>query len=103
MSEQKSGVELIALERGRQLMPKSSGGEGWTYEHDDGHVHQELAMVAGTISVHNTDEEAYPEAENWGIIAKHETNRIKQLVIAGALIAAEIDRLQRLKQTPPTP
>lgn len=32
----------------------------------------------------------------WGLLRKHQRDRIRQLVIAGALIAAEIDRMQRL-------
>ena len=40
MAEQ-SGIERIAAERQRQIEQ-----EGWTAEHDDGHVNGELAMAA---------------------------------------------------------
>ncbi len=37
----KTGIELIAQERQRQVSE-----EGWTAEHDDGHTDQELARAA---------------------------------------------------------
>jgi hypothetical protein len=41
MSDTRSGVERIADERLRQIMT-----EGYSAEHDDGHIHGELAMAA---------------------------------------------------------
>ena len=31
--------------------------------------------------------------DGWGLVTKHRGDRVRQLTIAGALIAAEIDRL----------
>jgi hypothetical protein len=72
-----TGVELIAQERERQVTE-----EGWSAEHDDGHVRAELAWAAVCYAAPAN----IPNAE-----------RIRMLVKAGALIAAEIDRLLRLK------
>jgi len=99
----KTGAQLIALERGRQLKI-----EGWTPEHDDKHKQGEMAFaassyaqLAGQISIHGPkviDKElppgAWPWTLNWW---KPSENNIKNLVRAGALIAAEIDRLKRLE------
>ena len=91
-----SGVELIAAERRRQVEEK-----GWTAEHDRAHDHGELAVAAAELAVDGTD----AEVKAWGFagdlcgaVAKHgylgtAPNRIQALVIAGALIAAEIDRV----------
>ena len=89
------GIELIAAERIRQVEEK-----GWTLEHDDGHRHGELAKVAATLAVATTDavvrdEDGYGSGDNpWGLESKL-LDPIRALVVAGALIAAEIDRLQR--------
>jgi hypothetical protein len=89
MEKQKSvesGVDLIAAERARQV-----SAEGWTAEHDDGHTHGELAAAAAAY--------AWPYAPAlwpWGDGFKP-TSRERDLVRAGALIAAEIDRLRRAK------
>ena len=75
------GVELISKERERQINEK-----GYTSEHDDRCYGNTLAMLAeryifgSSSKLNSTDEE-----------------RIVELSKAGALIAAEIDRLQRLK------
>jgi hypothetical protein len=85
----KTGIELITEERADQIR------KGWDAKHDDGHDIAELAMVASVVAANDTGVQCGPEMEDWGIIAKHQNNRIHQLAIAGALIAAEIDRLQR--------
>jgi hypothetical protein len=100
----KTGAELIADERRRQIEE-----EGWTVEHDSQHEYGTLAVIAASLACDGTDAEVHdpfergnPCAENdgdcWGLIKKHGhksgNNRIKCLTIAGALIAAEIDRLQ---------
>jgi hypothetical protein len=101
-----TGVQLIAAERTRQIE-----GEKWTSEHDDGHRRGELAsagacyaMAASVHSSHhaNASEISPPrqwlfESEAWKPVA----NPIRNLVKAGALIAAEIDRLQRKANRPP--
>jgi len=88
----KTGVELIAEERADQIR------KGWDSFHDDNHSRGALAATAAVVSAHGTLlEKRVAKAPNWGIIRKHRGNRIHQLAISGALIAAEIDRLSRLK------
>jgi len=100
----KTGIELITEERQRQISQ-----EGWTPNHDDKMRHGQIAEAALTyIETHlirenfNEDKVAvriadvagdrWPWAEQWF----KPKNSIHDLVKAGALIAAEIDRLQRL-------
>ena len=92
------GVSLIAEERNRQVAK-----EGYTTEHDDSHTGGELAAAATVYA------SPYPikakslisgeyVADVWPWDAhdfKPSGNRIRDLVKAGALIAAEIDRLHR--------
>ncbi len=103
-----TGAERIAAERQRQIEQ-----EGWTAEHDDQHTEGELAWAAvcyaapGWVfrrAVSEREETLYfdPWPETWG---KHwdkrcKHSRIRELEIAGALIAAEIDRLLRKRETP---
>lgn len=91
------GIDLIAAERERQISQ-----EGWTPEHDDQHRFAEIAQNAALLVVSGTDAsvDLHGEAINWGLAEKHKGNRIRQLTIAGALIAAEIDRLNRAALTP---
>lgn len=115
----KTGAELIAEERQRQIEK-----EGWSAEHDEQHTKGELALVAALYAspiqlykkqnlstefsevsfidpwpwfdrVENTrygDLSTY-EVRAWDKRKQHD--KLRRLVIAGALIAAEIDRLQR--------
>lgn len=92
------GAWLILMERIRHYEV-----EGWDGEHDQDHNHGELAIAAACYAVNGTDagchlgaEDAWPWDESWDKRNKHD--RIKQLVIAGSLIAAEIDRLQGNKE-----
>lgn len=101
-----NGVQLIARERMRQIR-----AEGWTPEHDDGHEAGELskagsiyADLAAAQCVGNTTEQeqrayamvqGWPWSEEW---FKPSKDPIRNLVKAGALIAAEIDRLQRANE-----
>lgn len=86
------GVELITKERREQQ-------KKWSEDHDDGHDSGELAMAAAELVMMETD--MYCEVTNdiFGLCAKHQGERLRQLVIAGALIGAEIDRLHRLGVT----
>lgn len=92
-----SGIELIAQERRRQI-----DAEGWTPEHDDEHVNGELIASARCYAKYaqyqptGTADGNHPQwwpwdDEHW----KPSPDPIRNLVKAGALIAAEIDRLQR--------
>ena len=87
-----TGVERIAAERQRQIEV-----EGWTAEHDRQH-HQNTALIEAAIcyaldatgDISQLGRGRWPwERGSW----KPDT-RIRDLEKAGALIAAEIDRLQ---------
>lgn len=89
------GIRLIARERWRQVEEK-----GYTAEHDDGHVRDELADAAAFYAI--SDKHRYRLLGSWpfepgGLMRKRQYSRIRQLAIAGAFIAAEIDRLKRLE------
>ena len=110
--EMSEGTALIAEERLRQVM-----SEGWSAEHDDGHSTGEMAIAAACYAIPDDVREKpiwsatlleylWPwEFAWWKPAAKTRSerkareSRIRELVKAGALIAAEIDRLQRLKVT----
>lgn len=99
----KTGIQLIAEERQRQIE-----GEGWTYEHDNQYNRNELVRAAVCYLLRD-DEAAMQEGTKGNIITSgywpfstewwrpSPENRIKELSKAGALIAAEIDRLQSQK------
>ena len=100
--DDKDGVALIENERARQI-----NSEGWTPEHDDTHIYGELALAAACYAVAQDvrdstdgDEPAdfWPRSwdESWW--KPTPDDRIKELAKAGALIAAEIDRLSRLEK-----
>lgn len=98
MSEKKTGIELITEERQRQVEV-----EGWTLEHDDHHKWGELAKAAACYAVYGTDAEVYengdpawPWSSEWDKRSNADGG-LHNLVKAGALIAAEIDRMQRLE------
>ena len=99
----KTGIELIAAERDRQI-----NDEGWSAKHDDQHEENELAWAACYYAM------PCPRALGLGAIVYPlamyprtwdrkwckrlgQYDRVRDLAKAGALIAAEIDRLQRLK------
>lgn len=83
-----TGVERIANERRRQLDVL-----GWNDEHDDEHVDEELAHAAAyyAIPVTARSGDMWP----WRSPPPPSGDRIHELEKAGALIAAEIDRLTR--------
>lgn len=87
-----TGAESIAAERQRQI---SEGG--WTAEHDDEHAAGELAEAAQCYvmeTIQPGDGNAFwPWEGSWW---KPSADPVRNLVKAGALIAAEIDRLQRV-------
>lgn len=92
-----NGAELIAAERQRQI-----DAEGWTPDHDDEHGGGELADAAFVYLWHVTTRAFptpgqpprlfWPWAPEW---YKPSDDPVRNLVKAGALIAAEIDRLER--------
>ncbi len=100
-----TGVDLIAAERARQITK-----EGYDAEHDGQHDYGELAQAAAAYAAYPArlmcldtgagdpgppqDIFPWPEADKR---AKHD--QVRRLTIAGALIAAELDRLK--PQHPP--
>jgi len=104
------GVELIATERRRQVER-----EGYVAEHDDEHADGELAHAAAAYAwtlggvltdgrmLHRRtmwpfEPESFKPAE--GGMGDRILHRIHELAKAGALVAAEIDRLERLREIP---
>ncbi len=104
-----TGAQLIARERERQ-----QSVEGWTPEHDDQHVKGQLALAAISYAAPDYSKIAIHEggiqfSHPWPFLTrltryeeewvqghpKTKGDRLHDLVRAGALIAAEIDRLQR--------
>lgn len=92
----KTGLDLIAIERTHQEYKL-----GYTPEHDDKHWNEELASAAvayatpGKSRLYNSEglPQGWPfDKEYW---KPYPECRIRELTKAGALIAAEIDRLQR--------
>ncbi len=114
----KTAIELITEERQRQIEK-----EGFTKEHDREHDTLQLSAAAAAYitSAHNkwiyenthTDQkittrfqvkyesmggikwvDGFPFSDDFDKRKKHDT--LKSLIIAGALLVAEIDRLQNL-------
>ena len=101
-----SGADLIAAERERQIEVL-----GWRPDHDDEHAHAELSAAAaeylrtahmavryGDAPSLDADPVPYGRGGRWPWHPdwwKPSQDPIRNLVKAGALIAAEIDRLQR--------
>ena len=70
--------------------------EGWTFEHDDTHRRGEMARAAACYALHGLNVKGRPRWP-WSHSWWKPRNRVSDLVRAGALIAAEIDRLHRAK------
>jgi hypothetical protein len=99
-TEKKTGIELIAEERARQISK-----EGWDAGHDDEHDEGELARAAACYALPYSIREwagrmagtyrsnLWPWDSKWWKPCPDD--RIRELTKAGALIAAEIDRLNR--------
>lgn len=97
----RSGADLIAAERQRQI-----DREGWTAEHDDQWEDGELRKAArvylqwvGATYINRVDSEgrrAVPPGWPWDREWWKPSEDVRaDLVKAGALIAAELDRLNR--------
>ena len=109
----KTPIELIIEERIRQQEK-----EGWTAEHDDEHKDGSLAMAAALYASPSdhlmdvTGKDPWPWVENitqeldrgnrtktihvWD--SRKKFDRMRRLQVAGALIVAEMERLQRIIQ-----
>lgn len=87
------GVSLIGAERARQIQ-----AEGYTPAHDHDHEDGSLAMAAAVYAEKSTDfnGKRFPRLVGWPWRDEDfkPTTRLACLVKAGALIAAEIDRLE---------
>lgn len=90
----KTGIELIAAERSRQVTQ-----EGWTQEHDNAHQRGELidaglSYIYAAVNVGHPAMQkpptVWPWEPHWW---KPSDDYVRNLVKAGALIAAEIDRI----------
>jgi hypothetical protein len=100
MSMMKTALELIADERERQ---KST--EGWADEHDDEYFGGELAAAAACYAMpehlrlytRKAREIFAPLQWPWTSAWWKPKDRMIDLVRAGALIVAEIERLQRMQ------
>jgi hypothetical protein len=84
------GVYLIAEERSRQI-----AAEGWTADHDDDHCSGELVAAAICYASALGAKTQCPRFWPWDASWWKPRDEIRNLVKAGALISAEIDRLQR--------
>lgn len=94
-------LALIAAERERQ-----KSVEGWTIEHDDEHTDGSLASAAACYALPPADRKQrvlgqllvdalWPDSWDFHWWKPKPRNRVRELVKAGALIVAEIERLQR--------
>lgn len=94
-----NAIELIAAERQRQITE-----EGWSVQGDNQHTSDQLAKAAVCYAM----PDKIRQAMIWNITLRYRIwpwanrfwkpspdNRIRELVKAGALIVAEIERLQR--------
>ena len=100
-----NAIEMIQAERKRQVET-----EGWSVGHDDDHRSGELARAAAAYAMNNREREmlsrhresdhsatAFERLWPWSFTWWKPTpgDRVRELVKAGALIVAEIERLQR--------
>lgn len=93
-----SGIAWIALERARQFVV-----HGYDGNHDDEHQAQELPRAAMAYLMAGMEPqgrlqgippwEAWPWSNEQGFVPQK--TRVENLAAAGAMIAAEIDRVQR--------
>lgn len=88
------GIAAIKQERARQI-----DCEGWSPSHDDTHDRDEMARSAAWYALPRSLRTRHIWPSAWrGWCKPTPRDRIRELAKAGALIAAEIDRLTRLKQ-----
>lgn len=93
-----AGAELIAAERRRQVE-----AEGWTPEHDAEHTEGDLIEAAIAYAVEAAPTPLAPEGWPWPWHAdywKPTADPARNLIKAGALIAAELDRLLAAGSSP---
>jgi hypothetical protein len=103
-AERSKAAQDVLAERQRQITQ-----EGWTPAHDDEHDQGELAMAAACYALpeeeremHEHPEQDFPFGWPWPGHWWKPGERRRDLVKAGALILAEIERLDRANPEPPT-
>lgn len=86
-----TGIELITQERKEQLTK-----HGWTARHDDSHESEDL-LKAAKYAIEPCEQHFKEMDLGWSHFASKIDDKtpIERLKVAGALIAAEIDRLLR--------
>lgn len=89
----KTGLQLIREERERQ-----KNVEGWTAQHDNQHSDGELAAAARCYELARNAKAPRPHEWPWKREWWKPADRVRNLVKAGALYRAELDRLSRLSR-----
>lgn len=87
----------ITAERGRQI-----AGEGWTPEHDDEHKAGQMADAAACYALYNYPRVIRTRFWPWDSEWWKPKDFRRDLVKAGALIVAEIERLDRASSKQPS-
>lgn len=87
-------IEQIEKERKRQVSEK-----GYTAKHDDAHKSGQIANHAAALATTWLDcvDTMYPYSEEAIKMGLKNQDRKTQLIKAGALIVAELERLERLE------
>jgi len=105
----KTGIELIAIERKEQIEKHGRSIEKDKLENDKGQLGAGASLLAidfplGCLETEDVIENHKPDGWSQEIWEKMCNKSYKErLIIAGALIAAEIDRLNDYKEVPQNP
>ena len=86
-----NAIRLIEEERNRQITH-----EGYSFDHDDRHTGGEIALAAAAYAAEIS--KVWPWDSG---TFKPSGDRIRNLVKAGALVVAEIERIQRAESSHP--
>lgn len=86
-----TALERIAAERARQIAK-----EGYTPAHDDEHTDHSIARAAAAYALESSRDRAGRAVWPWDQASFKPRDPIDDLVRAGALIVAEIERLERM-------
>lgn len=96
MTYTSKALQDVASERGRQITD-----EGWTPEHDDHHVHGELAKAGACYALEHRGWQGFTHEWPWEGRWWKLKDRRSNLVRGAALIIAEIERLDRKEAQQP--
>lgn len=88
-----TGIELIAKERQEQIEK-----HGYDEKHDFQNRNEELRNTAICLLAHDANKFPFHSWDIKYFVKLFKKDRKEKLIIAGALIAAEIDRLQNLEK-----